>query len=173
MPSYKHRKKAYRPRALKPQQRDFILAYISNGHNYTQAAITAGYPPKNAGYLGWQLANLVGPVVEEIKRLEDLAYKKNGITAEYILGGLKQIAEDCRAKRVETDPETGELKCKGVVDSAGANRAMELLGKNRRLFIDTLEIRRDEELDGLSDEELAKVVLEGEKRQKRKKKSKE
>lgn len=160
------RKRSYKTRALKPQQRDFILHFISNGHNAHAAAISAGYPPKNATSIGWQLANLVIPVVDEIKRLEELAYKKNAITAEYILGGLKQIAEDCRTKRMEKDPDTGEIKCRGVVDSAGANRAMELLGKNRRLFVDTLEIKRDEELDGLSDAELARVILAGEKKQK-------
>ena len=40
---------ANNPNYITPKQQAFIHAYIANGGNGTQAAITAGYSPKGAG----------------------------------------------------------------------------------------------------------------------------
>lgn len=142
---------------LTPKQQSFILNYMANGHNATKAALSAGYSPNGADVAGYTLVHHTPRVKEEIDRLNDLAYKKNEITAEWILHSLKAIAEACKVKKTEVNAEGHEIE-KGVVDSAGANRALELLGKNKRLFIDTLDVTKRTEFADLDDEDLLKII---------------
>lgn len=89
--------------------------------NATQAAIRAGYSHKTAGAIGFEL--LKKP--EIIIRLSDLAKektKKSDITAQYVLDGIKAIAEDEDAR------QNDRLK------------AYELLGKYLKLFVDRQEV---------------------------------
>lgn len=44
---------------LTEKQRLFVFAYLSNGFNATQAAIVAGYSPKTAYSIGWNLLKKV------------------------------------------------------------------------------------------------------------------
>lgn len=150
--------KQYNNRKLTTKQRAFILEYMANGHNATRAAIAAGYSPKGADVAGWTLVHVTANVSEEINRLTELAYKKSGISAAYILGSLKEIAEACKMRRVERNEEGEEVTKPGVIDSAGANRALELLGKNQKLFIDSMELTRKTDLQDLTDEELLKII---------------
>ena len=149
-------KKEYVTR-LNPRQRAFILNYMANGHNATRAALAAGYSPNGADVIGWQLVHQNKVVSKEIDRLLELATKKSGISATYILSSLKDVADACKAKRIEKDADGNPME-RGVVDSSGANRALELLGKNLKLWVDTLDISRRTELDGVSDEELLKII---------------
>jgi phage terminase small subunit len=88
--------------------------------NATESAIKAGYSEKVAKEIGYE--NLTKPHIKsEIdKRLEARA-KSNGITAEYVLQGIKSIADDIEAKHND------KLK------------AYELLGKHLKLFTDKIE----------------------------------
>lgn len=148
---------AKKRRQMSPMARNFILNYMANGHNATQAALSAGYSPNGADVAGWTLVHITPGVKEEIDRLKTLAIKKSEITATYILQSLKDVADACKVKKQERDAE-GRLIERGVVDSAGANRALELLGKNMRLFVDTLDITRRTELADLTDEDLLQVI---------------
>lgn len=155
----KKKPKEYKTRKLSPRQREFILNYMANGHNATRAAIKAGYAPGSADVAGWSLVHQNQIVSKEIERLTELATKKSGISATYILSSLKDVADACKAKKVEKDADGNPVE-RGVVDSSGANRALELLGKNLKLWVDTLDISRRSELDGIPDEELLKIVRE-------------
>lgn len=66
---------------LTPKQRAFIAAYVSNGFNATQAAITAGYSEATAYSIGWE--NLRKP---EIKSEID------SFLADYSMGPKEIIA---------------------------------------------------------------------------------
>lgn len=162
--------KKLKMRALTPFHRAFILHYMANGNNATRAYISAGGSPLNADVNGWQLIHTNEPVSLEIRRLAELAAKKNEISAAYILGSLKGIADACKAHKVEVD-ENGVEHEKGVVDSSGANRALELLGKNQRLFVENIELTQTSALAEVPDEELLKMVknADGEKKKKSKK----
>jgi hypothetical protein len=157
-------------RALTPFHREFILYYMANGHSAQNAWISAGGEPRNADVCGWQLIHINASVSAEIQRLAELAAKKNEITTTYILQGLKHVADSCSVKKVEVD-EQGVAHEKGVVDSSGANRAYELLGKNQRLFIDSVEVRQASELADVSDEELLKMVKNADEKPAKHKKS--
>jgi phage terminase small subunit len=82
---------------LKPKQARFVRAYIDNGGNATQAAITAGYARKNAGQTGAE--NLKKPQIEEaIRELTEAREKSAGITAEWVRQQIAQIAQKVEAK---------------------------------------------------------------------------
>ena len=91
-------------------------------YNATQAAIRAGYSPKTARLTGNRLMQKdevqahVGVVQERINQAAD-------ITGELILKALW--------KNHETAESSGQLQ--------HSNRALELLGKANRLFIDRVE----------------------------------
>ena len=79
-----------------------------------------------------------GYVEFEIKAQE----KRTEITADYVLSSLKEVAERCKqAIPVMMKDENGNMVETGEYkfDSTGANRALELLGKNLKLFIDKTE----------------------------------
>lgn len=120
---------------LTAKQELFITEYMKD-LNATQAAIRAGYSEKTANEIGNQnLAKL--SIKNEIdKRLAERA-KNNGITAEYVLQGIKSVADDIEAKHGD------KLK------------AYELLGKHLKLFTDKIES------DNKNDTTI-KVKLEGE-----------
>lgn len=104
---------------LTAKQELFITEYMKD-LNATQAAIRAGYNEKTAKAIGYE--NLTKPYLKnEIdKRLAKRA-TDNGITAEFVLNGIKGIA-------VKGERESDKLK------------AFELLGKHLKLFTDKQEI---------------------------------
>lgn len=146
-------------RPLDPKQRKFVLCFMANGGNATQAAMEAGFTRnyESARTIGWQLVHTTANVSHAITKIREQAAKNTQTDADYVLRSLREIADACKAKRVERDPETGDVKEKGVVDSAGANKALELLGKNLRLFVESLEVTRKGALADMSDEELLQM----------------
>jgi phage terminase small subunit len=104
---------------LTAKQQAFIKEYLID-LNSTQAAIRAGYSKKTAPEMGYE--NLNKP---HVKEAIDIAINKRseklGITAEYVLYGLKDISDNMDEKT------TDRLK------------AFELLGKHLKLFTEKLE----------------------------------
>lgn len=148
---------------LDPRQRAFVLMYLANGGNATQAAMEAGYTTNHnaAKTVGWQLVHTTANVAAEIERLKALAAKNALGDATYILRSIKEVADACKVKKYEVDDD-GNVHEKGVVDSSGALKALELLGKNQRLFVESIDMRMSSELSDLSDEELARIVARAE-----------
>jgi phage terminase small subunit len=82
--------------------------------------------------------------------------KNLGITAEFVLGGLKEIAIKC-SKEEELTDKNGKSIGKFKLDSAGSNKAYELLGKHLKLFtekIETENININHEVSKMSDNEI-------------------
>lgn len=99
--------------------RAFVLAYLSNGHNATQAAISAGYSAKSAAQKGSDLLHrpdVVAILEEERKKLAT----ENKVTVERIAQELAKIA-------FGTDRDTIKMK------------ALELLGKTLGMFVEKVE----------------------------------
>ena len=106
--------------ALTPKQQAFIAEYMID-LNATQAAIRAGYSPATARMIGYE--NLTKPYIAKIiEKAMNERTASNGITADYVLNGIKAIAER------EGVRENDTLK------------AFELLGKHLKLFTEKLEI---------------------------------
>jgi phage terminase small subunit len=105
-------------RELTPKQKMFVAEYLID-LNATQAAIRAGYSEKTARQIAEQnLSKLY--LQEEIQKAMNERSKKTNITAEYVLNGIKKIADN-------GEKETDQLK------------AYELLGKHLKLFTDKTE----------------------------------
>lgn len=131
------------------KQRRFVAEYLKD-QNGTKAAIRAGYSKKTANRIASHLLTKVdikAAINEKLSKIEE----ESGITVEYILNGLKEVAERClqRVPVMVRDPRDGRKMIQkkdldtdeGVweFDSAGANRAFELLGKYKKMFTDKVE----------------------------------
>ena len=110
---------------LTARQRTFVVEYLRDP-NGKKAAVAAGYSPAGAEVAASRL--LRHPKVaqflrEQMQKVEATAL----VDATWVLRKLRKVAVKC----------TSEEKW----DAAGANRALELLGKHLAMFIDrkTLE----------------------------------
>lgn len=100
------------------KQNRFVKEIIKTG-NATQAAIKAGYSKKTARQTGSE--NMSKPDIKlKIEKTMSAEANKLGITAEYVLTNIKNIAENESEKAIST-----------------TLKANELLGKHLKLFHDT------------------------------------
>lgn len=127
---------------LTHKQKRFVEEYIKLG-NGEKAAIAAGFAKKGAGVASCRM--LKDPKIREYyDELFAQVSQKTLVDAEYVINGLKEVAERCMQrkpvmvfnhieKKLEQEvDENGE----GVweFDSSGANKALELLGKHAGAF---------------------------------------
>lgn len=112
--------------------------------NANQAAIRAGYSKKTAKQQGHRLLTKVD-VQAEIQKNVQARSERTELTQDYVINGLREIAERCLQKvpvmvyhreagcaKQTIDDNTGE--CIWKFDSAGATRALDLLGKHLGIF---------------------------------------
>lgn len=108
---------------LTPKQQRFAEEYLVD-LNATQAAIRAGYSAKTANEQGARLLANVS-IRNVVNAMQSERAERTNITQDWVLNSLKYVAE----------------KCMGDNDfsPAGANKALELLGKHLSLFTDKVE----------------------------------
>ena len=135
---------------LTDKERMFCFEYLID-LNKTQAAIRAGYSPKSAGEIGYE--NMKKPEIQkEIQRLMDERVKRVEISSDEIISNIKYIGECCMARvpvlvrqgrkfvqKKVLDEETGEWVGVWQFKEMGALKAQELLGKHKKLFVETKE----------------------------------
>lgn len=130
--------------ALTPKQERFCQEYIKD-MNASRSALAAGYSEHTAPKIGSE--NLQKPEVSQrIAELQRPIAEKAIVDATYVLTSLKAIAERCMQAELVSDKDgvtTGEYK----FDAAGANRALELLGKHLVLFTDRVKVDADVSLN--------------------------
>lgn len=122
---------------LTDKQRKFVSEYLKD-LNATQAAIRAGYSERNASKIGPELLGKTG-VRAAIEAAQAQREKRTLVTVDYVVSSLREVAERClqkspvtNAKGKQVQDEQGRDVWK--FDSAGANRALELLGKHVNAF---------------------------------------
>ena len=122
---------------LTDKQRKFVSEYLKD-LNATQAAIRAGYSERNASKIGPELLGKTG-VRAAIEAAQAQREKRTLVTVDYVVSSLREVAERClqkspvtNAKGKQVQDEQGRDVWK--FDSAGANRAHELLGKHVNAF---------------------------------------
>jgi phage terminase small subunit len=115
---------------LTRKQRMFCAEYMID-FNGKQSAIRAGYSPKTAEFQASVLLRN-RKVATEVKRLQDEKIQATGITAEYVIKSLHEVAEFTKAPRPRYN-KAGDIVGEGI-DSAGATRSLELLGKHLGVF---------------------------------------
>ncbi len=121
---------------MKLQHRLFIEALLK-GRNATEAAIAAGYSAKTAKQQGSRLLTNVD-IVAEINRIGKKVEERTEITAEWVLNSLRSVAERCMTAEPVMEKINGQIVPTGEYqfDSSGANKALDLLGKNLNLWKD-------------------------------------
>lgn len=149
-------------RRLTGKQALFVKEYLVD-MNATGAALRAGYSQKSCMVIGYQLLQI--PLVQAaIEKANADRVNRVEISADYVLKSLYKVAERCLQEIPVTDKEgkpTGEWR----FEPAGANKALELLGKNLKLFTDKMDLRTIKDIEDLTEEEqisLAKKLLERE-----------
>ncbi len=140
-------------RPLPKKRQLFVDAYLVS-LNATQSAITAGYSAKTAYSIGQELLKFP-EVANAIQKAMDKRSQRTEITADYVLNGIKEIAERC-LQRVPVMTGKGEDRTQATddegrhvwtFDAAGANRAFENLGKHLKLFTDKVELTGNLQID--------------------------
>jgi phage terminase small subunit len=150
---------------LTEKQKRFADEYLVD-LNAKQAAIRSGYSAKTAEQQASRLLSNV-KVQEYIQNKQKKLEIKTELTAQWVLDNLKAVAERC----MQAEPlltrvgnqweESGEY----TFQAAGANKALELIGKHLGMFTDKLDIKSNNlnlnaDITQLSDTELEKVILE-------------
>ena len=112
--------------SLTGKQKMFCEEYLVD-FNGTRAATAAGYSEKT----GYSIAgeNLKKPEIQAyIKHLTENRNKRVHVDVDYVVGKLKTVADICSKEN--------DL---GNIDSTGANKSLELLGKHLGMYIDKTE----------------------------------
>lgn len=127
---------------LTAKQQRFVEEYLVD-LNATQAAIRAGYSEKTAYSIGNE--NLSKPeIANAIQSHMDTRSQETKIDANYVLNGIKRLADMCSGEiptpRTITDEDGNQVVVHEiVVNQAGANKAYENLGRHLKLFTDVKE----------------------------------
>lgn len=154
---------------MTPKQEAFVREYLID-LNATAAYKRAGYVAKgNAAEVSAHRLLRNPKVAAAIQSGMDARAERTQITADYVLSGIREVAERC----LEREPVMvgrGEDRQQMVddegryvfqFDAAGANKAFELLGKHLKLFTDKTEISGPDgspvkiDMSNLSPEQLA------------------
>lgn len=122
--------------ALKPKEERFCLEYIRD-YNQTQAAIRAGYPEKSAAKKGCLL--MKDPRIRDrIRQLQKEQAERLMLTSDRVVIELLELVDICKAAKpvMEWDYDNHEMTETGEyqIDSKGAVKALELLGRHLGMF---------------------------------------
>ena len=128
---------AKRPDGLTPRQARFVDEYLID-LNGTQAAIRAGYSPKTADVQASRLLTRV-KVCAAIAQKQAERSAKAELTTEWIIERLIENAN--RAMEAEPARDAAGRPI-GIYTYQGnvANKALELLGKHRGIFLDKVQM---------------------------------
>lgn len=124
---------------LNTRQSKFVDGVIKHGKR-KKAAREAGYLGKAVSVTAAKLAKLPH-VAEAIEKGVRQASTAAIVDAEFVLSGLKLVAEKCMGKKTihKYNAALNESVVVTDFDSPGANRSLELLGKHLKLLTDRVE----------------------------------
>ena len=122
--------------ALTQKEERFCLEY-SVDYNQTQAAIRAGYSEKSAAKKGCQL--MKDPrILARVRQLQKEQAERLCLSSDLVVIKLLELVDICMAAKqvMEWDYFSHEMRPTGEyqIDSKGAAKALELLGKHLGMF---------------------------------------
>jgi phage terminase small subunit len=125
------------------RQKKFVDEYLKD-FNATQAAVRAGYSEKTANKIGPRLLVNVG-IKKIIREAQAKRAEAAQIDQQWVLTRLIEVAERCMQANRPAGSE-GEWR----FEHAGANKALELIGKHLGMFTDNVNVT-GKAFDSLSD----------------------
>ncbi len=120
---------------LNPKQERFCQEYVIDC-NGAQAAIRAGYSENSAKQQASELLTILD-LQERVAELQQEVATLAQLSAAYVLTGLMEVHDRCMEKTAVTDDDGKVIEY--TFNATGANRALELLGKHLKLFVDRTE----------------------------------
>jgi len=124
-------------RGLTPKQTMFVREYIKD-LNGSQSAIRAGFSEKSSRVTAAKLLTKTN-IKAAVQAAMDRRSARLELDANWVLENLRNIHDRCKEPRPILDRQgnpTGRFR----FDSAGALRALELIGKHLRMFTDRIEV---------------------------------
>jgi phage terminase small subunit len=140
---------------LEPRQEKFIQEYLKD-LNATQAAIRAGYSAKTANEQGARLLAKAS-IQAAVDKAQLKRAKRVEVSQDWVIENLKKVFERCMQEEAVNDREgnfTGVFNFK----EAGANKALELIGKHLGMFTEKVKISGDENGAPIKHEVKSKVI---------------
>lgn len=155
--------------ALPNIRQEAFAQAIAKGGKQSESYVAAGYKHSTSAASALAKHPDVMRRVREIvrtkqqiaERAKEKAIAKVALTEEWVLERLMYLAERCLRGQPELDKngvQTGRFI--GKPDSAGANKALELLGKHKAMFIDRHEFGAPGAFAALSDDELSAKITD-------------
>jgi len=129
-------------RKLTLKQERFWQEYINDPEgNGSKAAIRAGYSKKTAGAAASRLLKNVN-IQQIIKKFRKEARERTEVTLDEIINNAREVFKRCMNQVPVMIRQDGEWVGSGEYkfDSAGANKANEILGKTIGAFTDNVNI---------------------------------
>jgi phage terminase small subunit len=144
---------------LTDKQKRFCDEYLID-LNAKQAAIRTGYSAKTAEVQASRLLSNV-KVQEYISHKQKKLEAKAEVNAQWVLDNLKFVAERCMIPEPLYDKQGNIVEY--TFQAAGANRALELIGKHLGMFTDKIESKSvntniDIDLSNLPPEALEEIA---------------
>jgi phage terminase small subunit len=134
------------------KQAKFTKEYLKSGNATDAARKVYKVNDKTASVMGAE--NLAKPCIQLAVQS---AAEKLGINPEYVLGGIKEIFEFNKQKRLKAKQINGEFfNEEEMVDAQASLKASDLLGKHLKLFVDKIEL--DAKVEVSSEDERKKLA---------------
>ena len=146
-----------------PRHEEFAKL-TATGHKRADAYLAAGYHTQTRkvatkrGVALFAMLEIKARVTEIETELHENSVRRAEVDREFVLRELKDVYQSCRAEKPVKNRqghETGTYQ----FNAAGANRALELMGKELGMFTDRIMFEnQDDVLEGLSGEDLRAFV---------------
>jgi phage terminase small subunit len=155
--------------ALTNPRRETYAQLVAAGSQKIEAFKKAGYRPDRSAAskmaqepeVAKRIAEIVADRHAIARKATEKAVERAAVTEEWIITRLKYNAEAALRGQPELDKDgvqTGRFV--GKPDRAAANRALELLGKTKGMFIDRHEFGAPGAFAAMSDDELSAKIAD-------------
>lgn len=147
------------PDGLTVQEEAYCRARAFGMSQSEAVSVISGGKTKQAGTGShWEKKPQVKARINELRhQITERAVEKASVDRAWVLSRLKKVADRCLQE--EPVMKNGEMTGEYKFDSAGANRALELLGKELGMFVERKQIDMNP-LGQMSDADLMRMAAE-------------
>lgn len=114
---------------------EMFAQHVANGKSGADAYVLAGFKPNKANASRLKSTEPLRRRIAELIEAKARPIAQTHVTKDWVLASLLTVAERCMGKTVTIKGREVQYR----FDSAGANRALELLGKELGMFVERVE----------------------------------